>query len=261
MTHKINTSETQIDTSPGTMLGYDYGTILLSVDGDYNTRQLRSHERDGQYGRNIGGITTVSPGSNGAGAIETVTVTSGENIGLADGSYFAISTLSTDSDRGFNATFDIVISNAGANVAATVNNSGLFYKYNDTVTLSGANFDSSEGNDIVLTVSGLYYQPIPLDLFYQVQKLNAGQYTLDHGYEGQIMYFTPREESADTAWDPDHCYVKVARARIWGGQSVSEYDDINWFPFANENNPGSGRELVSLMYIAGAWVASGGVWD
>lgn len=260
MTHKINTSETQIDTSPSTMLGYDYGTILLSVDGDYNTRQLRSHERDGRYGRNIGGITTTSPGSNGAGAIETVTVTSGENIGLADGSYFSIGTLSTDSDRGSGSTFDIVISNAGANVTATVNTPGSFYKTNDTVTLSGANFDSSEGNDIVLTVAGLYDQPIALDLLLQVQKLLAGQYTLDHGYEGQIMYFTPREQSASTAWDPQHCLVRVARARIWEAQSVGEYDNVTWYPFEKYGG-GAGPELVSLMYIEGAWVASGGVWD
>ena len=260
MTHRINTSETQIDTSPSTMLGHDYGTILLIHEGDYNTRQLRSHERDGYDGRNIGGIATVSPGTNGAGAIETVTVTSGQNIGLADGTYNSIGTLSNTSVRGSGSAFDIVISNSGATVAATVNTPGSLYKYSDTVTLSGANFDSSAGNDIVLTVSSLYNQPVTLEMRYQVQKLQAGSYTLNHGYEGQIMYFTPREQSTDTAWDPQHCSVTVARARIWGSESAVEYNNLEWYPFeADGGSAGSG--LVHLMYINGAWVASGGTWD
>ena len=260
MTHRINTSETQIDTSPSTMLGHDYGTILLIHEGDYNTRQLRSHERDGYDGRNIGGIATVSPGTNGAGAIETVTVTSGQNIGLADGTYNSIGTLSDTSVRGSGSAFDIVISNSGATVAATVNTPGSLYKYGDTVTLSGADFDSTEGNDIVLTVSGLYNQPVTLEMRYQVQKLRAGSYTLNHGYEGQIMYFTPREQSTETAWDPQHCSVTVARARTWSQQSVGEYDNLKWFPFEGDDG-GYGSTLVHLMYIEGAWVASGGTWD
>jgi hypothetical protein len=260
MTHRINTSETQLSTSPNNDLGHAYGTILLVNDGDYNTRQLRSHERDGNQGRNIGGITTATPTTNGAGAIETINLDSGENIGLADGTYNSIGTLSNTSARGSGSAFDVIISNAGATVAATVNTPGSFYKINDTVTLSGAEFGSTEGNNIVLSVATLASNPRVLDPFFQVQKLDAGQYSLGHGYEGQIMYFTPREQSAATAWDPQHCLVTVARARLWGSESVAEYDNLDWYPFEGDGG-GSGATLVHLMYIEGAWVASGGTWD
>ena len=209
MAHRINTSETQIDRSPNTLLGHEYGTILLDINGDYDSRQLRSHERDGPYGRNIGGITTVSPGSNGAGAIETINLDSGENIGLADGTYNSIGTLSNTSARGSGATFDVTISSSGETVSVTVNTPGSFYKTGDTVRLSGDEFDSSAGNDIVLEVATLFDQPTTLEMQYQVQKLQAGQYFLDHGYEGQIMYFTPREQAQSTAWDPQLSLIHI----------------------------------------------------
>jgi hypothetical protein len=260
MTHKINTSETQINVNPDNNLGYEYGTILLQVDGDYNTRQLRSYERDGKTGRNIGGITTQNPGSNGAGGIQNTSYVSGQGIGLADGSYTDIGTLSTTSARGFGATFNVTISNSGEDVSFIINNPGQYYKINDTVTLSGANFGSTEGNNIVINVDSLYIGRVGLNLLYQVQKLGAGYYTLDHGHEGQIMYFTPREITAGTAWEPQHCSVRVARARTWSGQTVAETDDREWYPFEGAGG-GSGATLVTLMYIEGAWVASGGTWD
>jgi len=261
MTHRINTSETQLSDSPDTQLGYDYGTILLAISGDYNSRQLRSHERDGQYGRNIGGISTTSPGTNGAGLIQNTSYVSGQGIGLADGSYTDIPTLSTTSARGYGATFNVTIASSGTQVSFVVNNPGQYYKTGDTVRLSGDYFDSSAGNDIVIEVDSLFDQPIDLDPNHQVQKLRAGQYTLGHGYEGQIMYFTPREQSQGTAWEPEHCLVRIARARVWGGQSVTEYDNLEWYPFESLDGNAPGATLVHLMYIAGAWVASGGTWD
>jgi hypothetical protein len=260
MTHRINTSETQLDTSPNMDLGYASGTILLAVDGDYNTRQLRSHERDGRLGRNIGGISTATPTTNGAGIIANVNITAGANIGLPDGSYSDVPNLSSNSARGFGATFVVDITNEGSTVQVTPASGGAFYKINDTVTLSGAEFGSIEGNNIVLSVATLVSNLRVLDLEYQVQKLDAGYYRLDHGYEGQIMYFTPREQSAATAWDPQHCSVRIARARLWDGQSVSESDNLDWYPFEADGG-GAGATLVHLMYIEGAWVASGGTWD
>lgn len=260
MTHRINTSETQLSDSPDTQLGYDYGTILLAISGDYNSRQLRSHERDGQRGRNIGGISTTSPGTNGAGLIQNTSIVSGQGIGLTDGSYTNIGTLSTTSARGFGATFNVTIASSGNQVSFVVNNPGQYYKMGDTVTLSGANFGSTSSNNIVIEVDTLFNQPIDLDMTHQVQKLQAGQYFLDHGYEGQIMYFTPREQSAATAWDPQHCLVTIAKARLWGGQSVTEYDNLEWYPFEGDGGV-AGSTLVHVMYINGAWVASGGYWD
>jgi hypothetical protein len=261
MTHRINTSETQLSTSPDNDLGHAYGTILLAVDGDWNTRQLRSHERDGNQGRNIGGITTTTPSTNGAGIIGNVNVISGANIGLPDGSYYDVPNLSSNSARGFGATFVVDISNEGSTVQVQYAGSGQFYKINDTVTLSGAEFGSTEGNNVVISVATLASNPRVLNPFFQVQKLDAGQYSLDHGYEGQIMYFTPRQQSAATAWDPQHCLVTIARARLWGGQSVSEYDNLDWYPFESLDGDTPGATLVHLMYIEGAWVASGGTWD
>lgn len=261
MTHKINTSEVQIDTEPGTALGYDYGTILLVNNGDYNSRQLRSHERDGYAGRNIGGITTTNPSTNGAGGIAGTTYVSGQGIGLADGAYTNISTLSTTSDRGYGATFNVTISNSGATVSFVVNNSGQLYLPGDTVRLSGANFDSTEGNDLVISVATVVVSRVNLNLIYQVQKLNAGYYALEHGYEGQIMYFTPTAANTTTAYESGHCNVQVKRGRLWGATGADEYDDAVWWPFADPNGPGAGPALVHLMYTDGAWVASGGVWD
>jgi hypothetical protein len=169
--------------------------------------------------------------------------------------------LSSNSVRGFGATFVVDITNEGSTIQVTPASGGAFYKYNDTVTLSGAEFGSTEGNNIVLSVATLTSNPRVLNLEFQVQKLDAGQYSLDHGYEGQIMYFTPRQQSADTAWDPQHCLVIVARARLWGGLSVTEYDNLDWYPFENLDGGAPGATLVHLMYIEGAWVASGGTWD
>jgi hypothetical protein len=260
MTHKINTSETQIQTDPDNNLGHDYGTILLRHDGDYNGRQLRSYERDGQLGRNIGGITTTSPDTNGAGGIADISLVSGQGLGLTDGSYTNIGPLSTTSARGFGATFNVTISNDGESVSVVINVRGQFYKTGDTVTLGAANFGGTPGNNIVIEVDSLNISRVNLSLLYQVQKLNAGYYSLDHGHEGQIMYFTPREQSAATAWEPQHCSVRVARARTWQGQSVTEYDNLDWYPFEGDGG-GSGSTLVTLMYIHGAWVATGGTWD
>jgi hypothetical protein len=261
MTHKINTSETQINTEADVALGYDYGTILLVSNGDYNTRQLRSHERDGYAGRNIGGITTTYPGSDGAGGISTISIVSGENIGLADGTYTDKPVLSTTSARGSGATFNVTISNTGENISVVINNSGQLYLPGDTVRLSGAEFDSTEGNDIVLSVSNLAISRVNLNLIYQVQKLSAGYYALEHGYEGQIMYFTPSPATTVTAWASNHCSVLVKRGRLWGATGADEYDDAVWWPFEDPNSSGAGPAIVYLMYIDGAWVASGGVWD
>ena len=261
MTHRINTSETQIQTEPNNNLGHEWGTILLSNDGDYNGRQLRSYERDGKLGRNIGGITTVSPGTNGAGGVGEIGLVSGENIGLADGTYNDVTTLSTTSARGSGATFNVLISSSGENISVVVNNSGQLYLPGDNIRLSGAVFDSTEGNDIVLSVNNVYVSRVNLSLLYQVQKLNAGYYALDHGYEGQIMYFTPDAANTTTAYESGHCSVLVKRGRLWGAFGADEYDDAVWWPFQDPNGPGAGPALVHLMYIEGAWVASGGVWD
>ena len=261
MTHKINTSETQINEYPDNQLGYDYGTILLVQDGDYNTRQLRSHSKDGRVGRNIGGITTSNPSTNGAGGVGEIGLVSGENIGLADGTYNNVSTLSTTSARGSGATFNVVISSSGETINVTISSSGQLYLPGDNIRLSGAVFDSTEGNDIVLSVNNVYVSRVSLSTFYQVQKLNAGYYQLDHGYEGQIMYFTPAAANQTTAWNSNHCNVMVKRGRLWGATGADEYDDAVWWPFEDPNSSGAGPALVHLMYTDGAWVASGGVWD
>lgn len=102
------------------------------------------------------------------------------------------------------------------------------------------------GADIIIQVATIIPAPAVLALDKAVQKLTDGDYRLEAGVEGQLMYFVQQTGSTGAA------RVYVSNCRISGNEYIDNYID----PFINGMN-----NVVTMIYTDGAWQSLGGQWD
>jgi hypothetical protein len=98
---------------------------------------------------------------------------------------------------------------------------------------------------------------VALDITKSVQKLANGDYTLEDGIEGQIMYLVPQ-----TGADYNNVYLVIANARVaTDSTSGAEIRQNNEFlPFIN-SRANNLSNVITLIFTDGAWNLSGGEWD
>jgi hypothetical protein len=175
--------------------------------------------------------------NNNFSLLATAVLESTFNLNWTDGQY--------NITWGGGGSGTITISEGSAGLLITTPGTSSWSELDTLTTVYGNTLGGVTGtDDIVITVSTI--GPTNIDLTKTVNKLIEGNYYLDDGVEGQMMYLV----SHPTMVVPGNVYVTVDSSRI----NTEAYT-------MQTLNPFFGGGVCTLLYTAGSWqLVSGGNW-
>jgi hypothetical protein len=183
---------------------------------------------------------------------------------LTDGSYTNIGGLSTTSARGFGATFNVTISNDGEDVSVVINVRGQFYKTGDTVTLSGATFGGTPGNNATINVVSVSVPPAAVGSG-AAQAMTSNSTVSQSPIDG-FAFCNPPSQVYIGAWSRPGAGTGVATltvtspANLASGADTIPFSQISWvmsgngdtvFQFPNGSFTGGTQTLAT--FPANTW--------